>query len=193
MKINHKKHTKHNKFEIETPMKETIFFTEKQRFNQWWIWFLLIGGNGIVAFLLIRQVALRQSVDSMHASNSDLVVALVVMLLVTVAFFFIQLKTVISDKGIYVQLFPFQIRYTLIPWENVKRSYVRQYKPLAEYGGWGYRVRTKKNIAYNISGNVGLQLELINEKKILIGTLRSDEVQGVLEKIKAESRIEQKV
>ena len=54
-----------------------------------------------------------------------------------------------------------------------------------EYGGWGVRYSlTGKGRAFNVSGNIGLQLEFINGEKVLIGTQVSDKMRDVLEQIK---------
>jgi hypothetical protein len=62
------------------------------------------------------------------------------------------------------------------------KCYVRKYKPLAEFGGWGLRFGVSGK-AYNISGNKGLQLELTNNKKLLIGTQKPEELSEALNKI----------
>jgi len=41
----------------------------------------------------------------------------------------------------------------------------------------------KAGVAYNISGNMGLQLELKNGKKILLGTRKPTELEDVLKKV----------
>jgi hypothetical protein len=53
----------------------------------------------------------------------------------------------------------------------------RTYRPILEYGGWGIRYSPfGKGWAYNISGNQGVQLELMNGKRILIGSQRAEEL-----------------
>jgi len=48
----------------------------------------------------------------------------------------------------------------------LRKSYVRQYSALSEYGGWGLRYGIFGNgTAFNISGNKGLKLEFSNNKK----------------------------
>ena len=66
----------------------------------------------------------------------------------------------------------------------IATSYVRQYSPLLEYGGWGMRIGLfGKGKAWNISGDKGLQLEFTNQKKLLIGTNQPEELAATLEKI----------
>jgi hypothetical protein len=57
---------------------------------------------------------------------------------------------------------------------------VRKYSPIKEYGGWGFRYGFKNGKAYNISGNMGLQLILKNGDRILIGTQKPEELETYL-------------
>jgi hypothetical protein len=61
------------------------------------------------------------------------------------------------------------------------KSYVRQYSPIAEYGGWGLRLGLfGKGQAYNVSGDKGLQLEFTTGQRLLIGTNKPEELNTVL-------------
>ncbi len=69
-------------------------------------------------------------------------------------------------------------------WEDISKAYIREYKPVAEYGGWGVRgFFSSSGRAYNVSGNVGLQVELKNGKKILIGTQKQETIEELLARI----------
>lgn len=66
----------------------------------------------------------------------------------------------------------------------MKKVYVRKYLPLREYGGWGLRWGIfGSGTAYNISGNMGIQLVLQNGKKILVGTQKAEECRRILEQL----------
>lgn len=55
---------------------------------------------------------------------------------------------------------------------------------LLEFGGWGFRVVTMNaDKAYNVSGNMGLQLVLMNGKKLLIGTKQPEHLTDILTKL----------
>jgi hypothetical protein len=55
---------------------------------------------------------------------------------------------------------------------------------LTEYGGWGLRLGILgKGTAFNVSGDKGLQLEFIDNKKLLIGTKKPEELTETLNKI----------
>lgn len=69
-------------------------------------------------------------------------------------------------------------------WEQIDSAYVRSYNPIGEYGGWGIRGgklwSKSKGKAINVSGDIGIQLELKNGDKLLIGTQKKEEARSVL-------------
>lgn len=68
-----------------------------------------------------------------------------------------------------------------VPLKNVMRAYARTYDPLAEYGGWGIR-GVGRNRAFNIQGNLGVQLVLRSGQKLLIGSDRPEELAYAIRK-----------
>jgi hypothetical protein len=54
-----------------------------------------------------------------------------------------------------------------------------------EYGGWGIRYG-RKGRAYNVSGNMGLDLTLKPSKSFLIGTQTPDSIRYAMEKLMRE-------
>ncbi|WNJ19994.1 hypothetical protein [Pontibacter sp. G13] len=96
----------------------------------------------------------------------------------------ISLRTEISKEGIAVQFFPFHLlKVKEYSWEDIELAEVIEYKPIAEYGGWGYRVGSN-GLAYSVSGNKGLQLSFKNGRKLLIGTRNPVELAEAIEHLK---------
>ena len=139
-------------------------FIEIQKIRQIWV---------IILMLLVNALAIYY-----FAFESILIFVFVDLLLV-----FFQLKTKINEKGISYQLFPFHLKEKIFIWDERAEANIRKYSPILEYGGWGYRYSFKYGKAYNISGNMGLQLVLKNGKKILIGTNKPEELAAFLETI----------
>jgi hypothetical protein len=74
-----------------------------------------------------------------------------------------------------------------IAFDDIEKVYVRKYKPIMEYGGWGIRLGLfGKGWAINIAGNKGIQIEFKDSKKrkFLIGTQKEGDVEAVLGKLK---------
>lgn len=143
-------------------MEEEVIFTEKQQFRQWWLWLLLIAVNGIV----------------LYSVPEPLLVAIIPFAII-ILFAIAKLETSISTNGITVRFFPFQKKYRFYSADMIATAYLRQYSPLGEYGGWGIR-GMGKNRALNVSGNWGIQLELRDGSRLLIGTNRVKDLTDIL-------------
>jgi hypothetical protein len=162
-------------------MDTKILFSETQKFKQWWLWILLIGINAVMFYGVYVQVIQGQPFGDKPASNTSLLIGCGISLLITILVLNFRLDTQVKNDGIYVRLFPLQLSFRFFPWNNLSECFVREYNPVAEYGGWGLRLGLfGKGTAYNISGNKGLQLQFNNNKKLLIGTQKPEELQQVI-------------
>lgn len=147
---------------MKTDRKDEIFFTEKQRFTQWWLWLILLGINAIFLYGIYVQLITEQPFGSNPMSNTGLIFATVFIVLLTVLFISIRLDTLIKTDRIYVRLFPLHISFRHYGWDEIRIAHIRQYSPVKEFGGWGIRYGLGgRGKAYNVSGNIGLQLERI--------------------------------
>lgn len=165
-------------------MESEILFQEQQRVRQWWIWLTLLSVNAIFIFGTISQVIGGGQFGDNPMSDGQLLFATAGLLLVTILLLSFRLETTIKRDGIYVRLFPFHIKEKYFPWNSLTKAFVKSYAPLSQYGGWGLRFGIfAKGTAYNISGNQGLQLEFINDKRLLIGTRKAEELEATLKKI----------
>lgn len=164
-------------------MDAKILFSETQRFKQWWLWIILIGINALMLYGVYTQVLNGQQFGDKPMDNTQLLIGCGISLLITFFVLSFRLDTQVKSDGIYVRFFPLQLSFRFFPWNNLSECYVRQYNPIAEYGGWGWRLGLfGKGTAYNISGNEGLQLQFKDGKKLLIGTQKPKELQEVINK-----------
>ena len=90
-------------------------------------------------------------------------------------FLFGNLRTAVRGDGIYVRFWPFHFSDRKMPFTEIARCEVREYKPVREYGGWGIKCG-KGGWSYTMSGNRGVQLEFTDGKRLLIGSQRADEL-----------------
>ena len=165
-------------------MKTEKLFTERQHFKQIWLWALLFSINGLFIYGLVSQVFFGQTFGDKPMSNRLLIFVTSGVLLLTLLFVFLRLDTAIQKDGVYYRFLPFQWSYKKISWDRISKSFVRQYNPITEYGGWGLRIGLfGKGQAFNVSGNKGLQLVYDNGKKFLIGTQRPEEIEQVLKQL----------
>lgn len=165
-------------------MSNEVLFSEKQKFNQWWLWLILLSLNGLFLYGFFKQVINGEQFGDNPMSNTGLLFATCSIVLLSIFFLNISLQTVIKRDGVYVRFFPFHFRFRYYAWDKLTKVYVRQYSALKEYGGWGIRYGpSDKGVAYNVSGDKGLQLELSAHDKLLIGTNKSDELVETLRSI----------
>jgi hypothetical protein len=156
-------------------METEILYEEIQKFNKGLLLFLqLITG----ALLITATTFLIFGVD-MKEVGLAVLSASVICILISLAFTHSKLITQIRTDGIYVSFPPFQTSFTKCKWENISRLYIRKYNPLKEYGGWGIRFGYKGR-AYNISGNIGIQIVFTDNSQLLIGTNEADDIADIL-------------
>jgi hypothetical protein len=162
-------------------MRGKLYFKERQRATQWWIWAIVIGLDILVLLLIYFQVIKGQEIGNQTLSDTGVyIITFFVILLTIFPIWIFRLDTEIREEGIYVRVFPFHLKYVFYPWEKIEEAYVRKYKPLREYGGWGLR-GLGANRAFNAKGDMGIQLILTNGNKRLIGTCEPDEAEDALE------------
>ena len=156
--------------------KQTPIYREVQKFRQVWIWVVVLAIAGLQWYAAVEQLLLKRPFGDNPIPDILLAVYLVIFgIAMPTLFFFSQLVTEVRDDGIYIRFFPFHKAFRRIAFTEVKQCKVRTYHPIREYGGWGIRVRCKGK-AYNVSGNRGVQIELLNGKRLLIGSQRAEEL-----------------
>ncbi|MBS4040272.1 MAG: hypothetical protein KGZ81_06695 [Flavobacteriales bacterium] len=142
-------------------------FTEKQYFRQWWIWTILLGILGFLMYELTTE-------DAWNLKATWLVI--LPMVLFFSWFFSLHLQTKIDEKGIYATFHMLFYKYQKVfSWEDVQEVSIVKYHPVLDCGGWGIKWY-KNGLALNVSGNIGLEVVLHNQKKYLIGTQKSKEL-----------------
>ncbi len=154
---------------------------EKQRFNQWWVQLINLGLLAMLLYFWYNWWVLGVGVDKVGPDDvgGQLLVSLLLIASFGIIYIF-QLHTKINDHGIHYRFFPFHTRFKSIPWKDMEKCYTRTYRPLTEYGGWGYKFGVSGGKAFNIKGNQGIQIQFKNGKKLLIGTQRPKDMQAVI-------------
>jgi len=100
-----------------------------------------------------------------------LIISTVISGMATALILCMKLIVDVTQEGISIRFTPFMNRK--IAFSEIKNFEATTYRPIAEYGGWGIRMGLK-GMAYNASGNRGVQLELLNNKRVLIGSQNAD-------------------
>jgi len=153
-------------------------FKEEQKFNQWWLWLILIPMGVLPLIGIYKQLILGEKLGDNPMSDISLLIFSIIMFSLIGLFLIMKLKTSIDKNGINMHFFPF-IKKS-VDWQQIKNVKVVNY---GFVGGWGIRLWTKYGTVYNMKGNKGLAIELLNGKNFLIGTQKPEELTAMLEKI----------
>ncbi len=143
-------------------------FKEEQRFTQLWIIVVLVTST------IVPLVLFGKAYANNEMSLQSLIIASSLIILSCLFIFVFKLSTKIDETGIHYKFSPIHLNFKLIKWDDMEEIYTRKYDAISEYGGWGCKggIFWKKSngIAYNISGDEGIQIQTKEGKKILIGT-----------------------
>lgn len=151
-------------------------YREIQQFRQVWIWAIVIVIAGLMWYVSVRQLLLHRLFGDRPMPDILLVILCFIFGIgLPALFLFGKLVTEVRNDGIYVRFIPFHRSFHKIAFNELKRYEVRTYRPIMEYGGWGIRYGSSGK-AYNVSGKHGVQLELLNGKRLLIGSQQPEEL-----------------
>lgn len=153
-------------------------YIEKQRLKLWWL-YLLVGLESIIILSIILfdkgGMSYQQLKSIYFAPIFGIVLPFIVAYLITQN----ELILSINEKGIHYHYRPFG-KVESILWNEIEALYLRKFDALSEYGGWGVKRRLWfkfKDKAYIFNDkNIGLQLILHNERKVLFSTAKADEL-----------------
>ncbi len=162
---------------------EKNLYKEEQRFSQWMSVVLFVV-FGLPVMFLGNELALK--INTSEYLPLSIVLSFLLILWGSGVYFWGKMKLVVAivENGIRLKYPPLLRKWKLIGKNEIERLVVRKYNPLMEYGGWGIkRNRQKRSYAYNVKGNVGLQLFLKNGKKILIGTQKKQAIEYAMKKL----------
>lgn len=94
------------------------------------------------------------------------------------------LLTEVWTDGIRFRFPPFVRNIKHIPLSEMVSADVTKYRPIAEFGGWGWRKRILlRKTAYNISGNIGVRIIKKNGSLLVLGTQKKDEMKQAVDKM----------
>ena len=156
------------------------FYRESQKFPPA-LWLLLLPVSLLMTFGAYQQLILdRPFGESPMPDGWMFSIWLIFGVLLPGFFYLLELRTEVLPDGVHARFYPLP-GFGVIPFANIEKCYVRQFRPIMEYGGWGLRF-SRHGTAYIMRGKVGVQLELKDGKKVLIGSQRSEELQQAIER-----------
>jgi hypothetical protein len=155
-------------------------YREVQRFHQLWLWVIVLAISVLAIYGFIKQVITGEPFGNNPAPDAVMIVLLVIFGLgFPILFYVMNLTTEVRSDGLYHRFYPIHLSFRRIGLENIVKYEVVTYSPLREYGGWGIRYGGKGK-AYNVYGNRGVQLELRNGNRLLIGSQKPEQLEEAL-------------
>lgn len=152
-------------------------FNESQSYRGTWVIYLIL----LVELpTLILMLVLFFSSEEKKEIGIALVFVISVLSLVLTLILNMKLETRIDDHGIHFRYLPFIRKWRLIPKKFITAAEVISFNPLLDFGGWGMK-SNKTTKLFNITGNHGILIESDESKKILLGTLKAEELKSFLE------------
>ena len=160
--------------------KTHAIFHEEQQFRQIWVWLLILHSTAIVWYIAIQELVFHTPVGNNHASDTAILILWILFgILFPIFFHRLKLTTEVRQNGLYIRFSPLHLKFKKIPIDKETTHYMRTYKPITEYGGWGIKCGPKGKV-YNVSGNLGVQLEFKNKKRLLIGSQKPQQLDSAI-------------
>ena len=172
----------------------TIIYNEIQRMKQAWIWLVLsLISLLIFSYGLFSQSVLKKPWGNEPIDNDKLIIIAIIVSLFLLIMYFVfkgtRLITQIKTDGIYLSYPPYFKKPVVYSFDEIQDFRKRKYKVIKEFGSNGVQKRPKKKeIAYTVFGNDGIELILTSGYKILIGTQRGEYFLSSLRKAKGGKR-----
>jgi len=171
---------------------ERLIYKEEQSFRQTFIpWIMMasilimIGGFG---FSFYQQLYLGKPYGDEPMSNNGLIWSSILsFVLMNAVFIFILSGTLLTEvwsDGIRYKFPPLVRKMRHIPLSEISSVEVSKYRPIAEFGGWGWRKKlVSRKTAYNVSGNIGIRVIRNNGSQVMFGTHEQDEMKRAVDKM----------
>lgn len=139
-------------------------FKEEQKFNQLWIWLLMIIPAFVIFIPFIMQLVTGEPVGNKPAPTW--VLGLISLVLILLPYLFSRLKLITNIDQETIRFDYGILGKKNIPWTAVEKAEIVNYG----FVGYGLRLTVKYGTVYNVGGKYGLMLTLKTGKKITIGT-----------------------
>jgi hypothetical protein len=161
-----------------------VVFREEQYFD-WRVYALIAVLEVLAGIALVWLIPRWDFVAALLAHKwsieFSLAAALGLSVPMALAVLLLQMTTEVTPTEVRVWFgwVPIYRRVVSIP--EIRRYHVVQYRPIADYGGWGIRAGRDGERVLNARGNRGVRLELSDGTRLLIGSQRPEELAETIE------------
>jgi hypothetical protein len=155
-------------------------FYEKQKFNNFWAFAILLIVESIFAYFSIRYiVAHKPFIFSTFSQWPFVIFTLLGPTLMLVFYQITRLETIFNDDGIFYRWMPFSRRYKMIQWEAIKEVALIQTND-SWFNLWLSKRYDKINF---LGGKFAVILVMKSGKKRILGTQKAESLNRVLTRL----------
>ena len=158
-------------------------YHETQSLRRWPTGVLLALPPAALIFITCRQIIWRHPWGNPPASNGGLLFLTILLSAVYFRLMTVRLVTDLRPGALEVGLKGLWPKRT-IPLETIRSARPVEYDPVSDSGGYGIRTG-RLGQAYTARGNRGVQLELSNGRKILIGSQDADRLAKTITELRS--------
>jgi hypothetical protein len=155
-------------------------YREDQRFG-WWIYALVALIMGMAWWVFLGNGPAAVPAARRHAGDHSVGIVVGMALPILFVIGVLRMTTVVTPTEVRVWFGWIPTYRRAIPIGTVARVEVVQYRPFADYGGWGIRHGRDGEKALSARGDRGVRLRLIDGSKLMIGSQRPEELVLALE------------
>jgi hypothetical protein len=165
-------------------------YQESLSFSHPVLWVILLLLSAFLGYGAVHQIIYDQPFGNNPAPDHLLLVFVGIPALLLTLLLGARLRISIDEEAISYRFLPFHFKWHHIPWREIEAVYVRKYRPIYEFGGWGLRINLRGNRAYNVMVDKGMGMEILRKdgKKILFSTRKPRQLRSFLDELSSKGK-----
>ena len=164
-----------------------VYFTETQRMKFWWVWLIVAAAAGFAWWTFVQGVIFGQPVgDNPPPYWAYWLILAFAGIGLPWLIYALRMTTTVSRELLVVRYWPFVTRK--IPVGEIGSFAACQCPPDPRLRRLGNPLGRKRGMAYSMYGNEGVQLELHNGHKILVGSQQAAQLETAMKRAQSEQR-----
>lgn len=173
---------------MHTADSEAVYFREVQRCWHWWPWVQVIILAVFCWLTFIQQILFGVSTGDLGGKPVPdwLIIVLFVLFGVGAPWLLSNLKltTEVRSDAVYVRFFPFHPKWIRITPDVIATATAGAFSHMKGFYAPGI-LRGRGGNTYFLNGNQGVRFDLANDRHLIIGSQRADELAAAVEQMRA--------